>query len=114
MDPLASINVPSSQEDTSRTKSQLTNKLEPSGKLIMAVHKHTLTDHRYHAHSEVQRGDGLYGGLVVHRPRTPLDKNSYQYDKELLFLIGDWYHWSAEKVLANFMDRTSMGNEVCS
>lgn len=66
----------------------------------------------YHAHSEVQRGDGLYGGLVIHRPGMSLDKNSYQYDKELLFLVGDWYHWPAAKVLANFMDRTSMGDEV--
>ncbi|KAF8849971.1 hypothetical protein BDZ45DRAFT_771129 [Acephala macrosclerotiorum] len=67
----------------------------------------------YHAHSEVQRGDGLYGGLVIHRPGMSLDKNSYQYDKELLFLVGDWYHWPAAKVLANFMDRTSMGDEPC-
>jgi FtsP/CotA-like multicopper oxidase with cupredoxin domain len=73
-----------------------------------------LTDSRYHAHSEVQRGDGLYGGLVVHDPITPRENFTYQYKKELLFLVGDWYHWQATKVLANFMDRTSMGNEVCS
>ncbi|CZR52693.1 related to multicopper oxidase [Phialocephala subalpina] len=61
----------------------------------------------------LQRADGLYGGLVVHSPGMSLDKNTYQYDKELLFMIGDWYHWPAAKVLANFMDRTSMGNEPC-
>jgi FtsP/CotA-like multicopper oxidase with cupredoxin domain len=69
---------------------------------------------RYHAHSEVQRADGLYGGLVVHNPVTPLESISYKYDKELLFLVGDWYHWPAAKVLANFMDRTSTGSEVCT
>ncbi|KUJ15800.1 uncharacterized protein LY89DRAFT_783068 [Mollisia scopiformis] len=67
----------------------------------------------YHAHSELQRADGLYGGLVVHNHTTPLENVSYQYDKELLFLVGDWYHWPSDKVLANFMDRTSMGTEPC-
>lgn len=75
--------------------------------------KTRVTGSRYHAHSEVQRADGLYGSLVVHSPVAPLDSATYQYDQELLFMIGDWYHWPAEKVLANFMDRTSLGNEVC-
>lgn len=65
----------------------------------------------YHAHSEVQRGDGLYGGLIVHNPNTA-ENVSYQYDKELLFLAGDWYHWPSAKVLDNFMSITSTGIEV--
>lgn len=69
-------------------------------------------DHRYHAHSEVQRGDGLYGGLIVHNPELS-EAVAHQYDRELLFLVGDWYHRQSDVVLATFADRTSEGNEVC-
>lgn len=71
-----------------------------------------LTNYRYHAHSEVQRGDGLYGGIVIHNSRTPEDI-SRQYEKELLFLVGDWYHLQAADVLSKFLSRTSIGHEVC-
>ncbi len=37
----------------------------------------------------------------------------YQYENELLFMVGDWYHWPSAKVLATFMSATSTGNEVC-
>ncbi|OAA57414.1 iron transport multicopper oxidase fet3 [Niveomyces insectorum RCEF 264] len=66
----------------------------------------------YHAHSEVQRADGLYGGFVVHNPEAT-DSTTYGYDQELLFLVGDWYHWSADRVLAKFLDQTSNGHEPC-
>ncbi|KAI5459063.1 iron transport multicopper oxidase fet3 [Mariannaea sp. PMI_226] len=66
----------------------------------------------YHAHSEVQRGDGLYGGLVVYDPPSP-DNYSPQYDEELLLLIGDWYHASSAEVLSKFMSQTSLGLEPC-
>lgn len=42
----------------------------------------------------------------------PLQRDTGGYDEELLFLIGDWYHWPGDRVLANFMDRTSTGSEV--
>ncbi|THC94179.1 hypothetical protein EYZ11_006352 [Aspergillus tanneri] len=75
----------------------------------------------YHAHSGVIRGDGLYGGLVVHEPvpkptvrglmaRDSADIQS-SYDREFLFLIGDWYHQPAEEILAWFMSIASFGNE---
>ncbi|KAE9365868.1 multicopper oxidase [Stipitochalara longipes BDJ] len=67
----------------------------------------------YHAHSEVQRADGLYGGLIVHNPISPAESNSHQYDSELLFLVGDWYHWPAQRVLETFMRPTSTGVEPC-
>lgn len=78
----------------------------------------------YHAHSAVQRAEGLFGGLIVHKPveRTPvrgllnrggeIDSVKYQYERELLFLVGDWYHRSAKDVLAWFMRAGSFGNEV--
>lgn len=73
----------------------------------------------YHAHSGVHRADGLYGGLVVHEPapkstvRGLLSQGAkYTYEKELLLLIGDWYHRPAEQVLAWYMRAASDGNEV--
>lgn len=67
----------------------------------------------WHAHSQVQRGDGMYGGLVVHRPaQAQNDMERYGYKKDVLVLIGDWYHRSAEDVLAWFTSARGFGNEV--
>ncbi|PLB48849.1 hypothetical protein P170DRAFT_455674 [Aspergillus steynii IBT 23096] len=71
----------------------------------------------YHAHSGVMRADGLYGGLVVHAPapkstvRGLMARGQSVYEKELLILVGDWYHRPAEDVLAWFMSIESFGNE---
>ena len=68
----------------------------------------------WHAHSQVQRGDGMYGGLVVHKPAadTHTEMETYGYDNELLLLIGDWYHRSSEEVLAWYTSVRAFGNEV--
>lgn len=67
----------------------------------------------WHAHSQVQRGDGMYGGLVVHKPsQIGNDMMEYEYKKEVLLLIGDWYHRNAEDVLAWFTSAKGFGNEV--
>jgi FtsP/CotA-like multicopper oxidase with cupredoxin domain len=69
----------------------------------------------YHAHSAVKRADGLYGGLVVHRPVSdPQESDAalYEYDAEKLMLIGDWYHFPAEQVLDQYKDFLSFANEV--
>ncbi|KAJ5491343.1 hypothetical protein N7539_002910 [Penicillium diatomitis] len=76
----------------------------------------------YHAHAGVSRGDGLYGGLVVHAPaaRTTVrglltgarrDQERFRYDRELLLLIGDWYHRPAHDVLAWYKTPGNFGNE---
>jgi FtsP/CotA-like multicopper oxidase with cupredoxin domain len=74
----------------------------------------------YHAHSGVHRADGMYGGLIVHQP-APIstvrgliarESAGYSYDKELLLLVGDWYHRPADRVLAWYMRAGSFGNEV--
>ena len=67
---------------------------------------------RYHAHSELQRGDGLYGALIIHNAEEE-ESVIHGYDKELLLLVGDWYHWPSPKVLDKFMSITSTGLEVC-
>ncbi|OJJ34829.1 hypothetical protein ASPWEDRAFT_51086 [Aspergillus wentii DTO 134E9] len=77
----------------------------------------------YHAHSGLARADGLYGGFVVHAPaskstvrgllsaRHSNEVHRHRYDKELLLLIGDWYHQPAEDVMAWYMRAASFGNE---
>jgi FtsP/CotA-like multicopper oxidase with cupredoxin domain len=68
----------------------------------------------WHAHSQVQRGDGMYGGLIVHKPaaQSGLDVNGYSYKDEVLLLIGDWYHRSADEVLEWYTNPGHFGNEV--
>jgi hypothetical protein len=67
----------------------------------------------WHAHSQVQRGDGMYGGLVVHKPASShSDMDIYGYKKEMLFLIGDWYHRSGTEVLNWYTSVKGFGNEV--
>lgn len=79
----------------------------------------------YHAHSGVSRADGLYGGLIVHAPASKStvrglmaqkedNDQPYTYEKELLLLIGDWYHRPANEVLEWYMDPGNFGNEVWS
>ncbi|GJN67754.1 hypothetical protein PLICBS_001782 [Purpureocillium lilacinum] len=69
----------------------------------------------YHAHSAVKRADGLYGGLIVHKPadqdQINGDLSLYEYDSEKLLLIGDWYHASADAVIAEYKDFRSFAYE---
>ncbi|RDK43415.1 laccase [Aspergillus phoenicis ATCC 13157] len=78
----------------------------------------------YHAHSGLIRADGLYGGLIVHEPSPkPTVRGllaranekrtaSYaSYDRDVLLLIGDWYHRSADQVYSWYMRAGSFGNE---
>ncbi|GKZ85469.1 hypothetical protein AnigIFM56816_011435 [Aspergillus niger] len=78
----------------------------------------------YHAHSGLIRADGLYGGLIVHEPSPKptvrgllarADEKgtaSYaSYDRDVLLLIGDWYHRSADQVYSWYMRAGSFGNE---
>jgi FtsP/CotA-like multicopper oxidase with cupredoxin domain len=58
----------------------------------------------WHAHSQVQRGDGIFGGLVIHQPvdgdtKLASDLALYSYDRDVLLMIGDWYHASAIETL---------------
>lgn len=76
----------------------------------------------YHAHSGLLRADGLYGGLIVHQPApkptvrgllSRADQNELgSYDKDILLLVGDWYHRSADQVYSWYMRAGSFGNEV--
>lgn len=75
----------------------------------------------YHAHAGLVRADGLYGGFVVH-PAAPTSKvrdlisskktSDAKDEKDVLLLVGDWYHRSAKEVMAWYMRAGSFGNEV--
>jgi len=67
----------------------------------------------WHAHSQVQRGDGMYGGLVVHKPAEGGgDMKEHKYKRDILVMVGDWYHRGAEEVLAWYTSARGFGNEV--
>ena len=68
----------------------------------------------YHAHAQTQRADGLYGGLIVHKPsHNGADGRPHKpkYDEERLILVNDFYHRSGGDVLAWYMRADSNGME---
>ena len=82
--------------------------------ILSLYHPILLTSSRYHSHSELQRADGLYGGLVIHKrfEQGISEWEKYDYEDEQLLLVGDWYHRSAVDVQASYLTFRSSGNEV--
>lgn len=82
--------------------------------ILSLYHPILLTTSRYHSHSELQRADGLYGGLVIHKrfEQGISEWEKYDYEDEQLLLIGDWYHRSAVDVQTSYLTFRSSGNEV--
>ena len=82
----------------------------------MWSHVHALTPvARWHAHSELMRADGLYGGMVIHAPigeeKPPTPVNQEDSEDDVLLLIGDWYHRTAKEVQATYDTWTNWGME---
>ncbi|KAI9663915.1 MAG: hypothetical protein M1821_007405 [Bathelium mastoideum] len=68
----------------------------------------------YHSHSQTQRADGLYGGLVIHKPsHNGADGRPHKpkFDEERLVIVNDLYHRSASDVLAWYMRANSNAME---
>ncbi|TVY28515.1 Laccase-2, partial [Lachnellula hyalina] len=67
----------------------------------------------YHAHSDVQRADGLYGAFVVHKPAVSgsSEKAIFEYNEDLALMVGDWYHRSAQEVQDYYTEATNFGLE---
>ncbi|CAD0090812.1 unnamed protein product [Aureobasidium vineae] len=67
----------------------------------------------YHAHDQVQRADGLYGGLIVHKPFQQDSRrgSASSIATEQLLMVSDWYHRSATDVLSKYMSPGSFGHE---
>lgn len=48
---------------------------------------------RYHSHAREQVAEGLYGTLIVDQPsEVENEMQVYDYDKEILLMVGDWFH----------------------
>ncbi|KAI8801782.1 ferro-O2-oxidoreductase [Cladochytrium replicatum] len=65
----------------------------------------------WHAHSQLQRADGLYGGLIVHPWGEDSLQKRYEFENDFLLLIGDWYHRNASDVLDWYKGASGFGNE---
>ncbi|KAK5688636.1 hypothetical protein LTS10_000614 [Elasticomyces elasticus] len=65
----------------------------------------------WHAHSAVQRADGLFGGLIVHEPAGLAREASNKPADEYLLLLQDYWHRSAVEALDFYMHLGSFGNE---
>ncbi|KAF2482895.1 putative laccase [Neohortaea acidophila] len=64
----------------------------------------------YHSHNHLQRAEGLYGGLIVHKPKPWWE--SRDEAAEHLVMLGDWYHRTAGEALKFFSHPGAFGNEA--
>ncbi|KAF8849353.1 hypothetical protein BDZ45DRAFT_680586 [Acephala macrosclerotiorum] len=67
----------------------------------------------YHAHSELQRADGVYGTMIIHEGASAgkSEAEMFGYGEDLALMVGDWYHRSAQQVQDYYKDWTNFGNE---
>lgn len=64
-----------------------------------------LFPNRWHAHSGLQRADGVFGSLIVQQPIT-LNPNSILYDHDLpehVIMLHDWYNVPAIQTLSTYL-----------
>ncbi|KAJ3490762.1 hypothetical protein NLG97_g5718 [Lecanicillium saksenae] len=62
----------------------------------------------WHSHAHLQRADGLYGGLVVHKPT---DEKPMSHTREALLLVGDWFHSQQKDVLSIYESHANLKKE---
>ncbi|MCP1647771.1 copper resistance system multicopper oxidase [Pseudomonas nitroreducens] len=60
----------------------------------------------YHAHSDFQEIEGLYGPLVI----EPKAREPYRYDREYTLLLADWHDTKPETVFANLKKQSDYYN----
>lgn len=60
----------------------------------------------YHAHSDFQEIEGLYGPLVI----EPKAREPYRYDHEYTLLLADWHDTRPETVFANLKKQSDYYN----
>lgn len=54
--------------------------------------------HWYHSHTGIQYSEGLYGPLIVEARNNP-----YQYDREQVLMIGDWFVEPSDTIMKNIV-----------
>ncbi|KAF0356326.1 multicopper oxidase [Gigaspora margarita] len=62
----------------------------------------------YYSSYETQRIDGLYGALIVN---DPIDQTLFNYQKENIILLSDWYHNEGSELL-NFYQFGSVNSSI--
>lgn len=60
----------------------------------------------YHAHSDFQEAEGLYGPLVI----EPKAREPYRYDREYTLLLADWHDSQPERIYANLKKQSDYYN----
>jgi len=60
----------------------------------------------YHAHSDFQEIEGLYGPLVI----EPKAREPYRYEREYTLLLADWHDTRPETVFANLKKQSDYYN----
>lgn len=61
----------------------------------------------YHAHSDFQEIEGLYGPLVI----EPKQREPYRYDREYTLLLADWHDTRPETVFSNLKKQSDYYNQ---
>ena len=81
--------------------------------LLVWLETADISDLRYHAHSKLQRADGLYGAVIIHEAASSTPEAvTNSYDEDLALMVGDWYHRSAKEIQNYYTDWTNFGNEA--
>src|SRR5690606_23535462 len=60
----------------------------------------------YHAHSDFQEAEGLYGALII-EPEQP---EPYGYDRDYTLLLADWHDTKPATIFANLKKRADYYN----
>ncbi|XP_033101900.1 laccase-12-like [Anneissia japonica] len=68
--------------------------------------------HWWHSHSGIQRGDGMYGSLIVRTPKeTEVNGGEYDFDlSEHVMIINDWTSTMIMEIFALAVDHTKAAN----
>src|SRR3989338_1156959 len=71
--------------------------IPPGGVFHYCFTLHQRGTYWYHAHTDVQEQEGLYGAFLIDPPHPP----SYHYTKDYVVVLSDWSNTPAEMVFAN-------------
>lgn len=55
----------------------------------------------YHAHSNFQEQQGIYGAIVI----DPQEPPSYKYDKDFVIVLSDWSNTNPEQIFSNLKSK---------
>lgn len=71
--------------------------IPPNGVFSYQFTLHQSGTYWYHAHTEFQEQQGLYGGIII----DPIHPPPYRYEKDFVVVLSDWSNTPPEKIYAN-------------